>query len=82
MSKLILVIDSQKNCYKCPLNNYHFCNATGNCIVEYMNKNCRPDWCPLKAVPEKYDNASADDSPYYHMSIGWNSCIDDILSEN
>ena len=78
MSKAILVINMPKNCYECDLNNYHFCDATGDCIVKFMNSEHRPDWCPLKAMPEKYNNMACDGSSFYHMCVGWNNCIDEI----
>ena len=79
MSKAILVMDMPDNCYKCPLNSYHFCSLTGSCVVNLMNSNCRPNWCPLKTPPDKYDKAYNDDSPLYHMSVGWNNCVDEVL---
>ena len=79
MSKSILVMDTPKNCYECPLNNNHFCDATNNCTLKYVD--CKPRWCPLKEVPNRYDNVSCDGSSFYHMSVGWNSCIDEILGD-
>lgn len=41
------------NCYECGLNNYHFCDVTGDCIEEYRNTEYRPSFCPLKEAPDK-----------------------------
>lgn len=76
MNKSILVMNTPKNCYECLLNNDHFCGVVGNCIVKFANS--KPDWCPLKVVPERYDNVSCDGSSFYHMCVGWNNCIDEI----
>lgn len=43
----------------------------------------RPDWCPLKPLPEKFDNEKdrklGDFEPLF--KIGWNACIDSITEE-
>lgn len=43
----------------------------------------RPDWCPLKPLPEKFDNEKdrklGDFEPLF--KIGWNACIDEITKE-
>ena len=36
---------------------------------------CRPDWCPLKPVPEKMDCPPMNGENY---EAGWNACIDEI----
>lgn len=40
----------------------------------------RPDWCPLKPLPEKFDDEKdrklGDFEPLF--KIGWNVCIDEI----
>lgn len=80
MNKSILIMNTPENCYKCLLNNNFFCNATNICVVKFIDS--RPDWCPLKQLPERYDKVSCDGSPFYHMSVGWNNCIDEILGDN
>lgn len=47
-----------------------------------MESEIRPDWCPLKPVPEKYDVLAAiENNPNYDPSydIGRNDCIDEII---
>lgn len=39
------------SCYDCELNNYHFCDLTGNCIEQNRDDDTRADDCPLKEVP-------------------------------
>ena len=58
MSKAILVIDMPNNCDKCPL---FFVSARDMCCRALNNKtidypypiNYKPNWCPLKPLPEK-----------------------------
>ena len=73
MNKAILVIDMPESCYECCLNNYHFCDVTADAI----NTEYRPDWCPLKPVPEEqlvwYDDARSD------WERGYNNCLLEIV---
>lgn len=71
MNKSILVIDTPENCYYCELNNYHFCNVTGNNIKEYLATEYRPKWCPLSPLPHRQCMTI--------YGIGYNQCLDDIL---
>ena len=99
MSKAILVIDIPKRCTGCPL---HFLDTPDNNTIKlWCGYNCksvelnnnkignRPDWCPLKHVPEKkvvkqyqgngvYGFKTAEEA---HFAMGWNDCIDEILKE-
>lgn len=92
MSKSILVIDTPKDCKSCP-----FCRGLNVCkIMKYIKRERilssytldyqifeggKPDWCPLKDVPEKTNPPSQ--YPYLHRLIadGWNACIDTILKD-
>lgn len=86
MSKAILVFDMPDKCMECPCCNCNeydtYCGMTDMQLKYDFEQHAyvKPDWCPLKPVPEKqiyytlndYDNASMD---------GWNECIDTILGE-
>lgn len=43
----------------------------------------RPEWCPLKPLPEKFDNEKerklGDFEPLF--KIGWNACLREITGE-
>ena len=90
MSKSILVVDTPKSCMNCQFRAHnvlkHWCeqDKTQRLITEnvlYLNK---PEWCPLKPIPEKYDVLAAiENNPNYDPSydIGRNDCIDKILGE-
>ena len=90
MDKAILVIDMPTRCGECPV-----CASYQSCafsIREYwcstngkdVEPDSKPDWCPLKKVPEKYDVLAAiENNPNYDPSydVGRNDCIDEILEE-
>lgn len=98
MSKAILVIDMPESCEKCPIKNSvgygKWCAGFDDtCIDSYPIK---PDWCPLKPVPEKIDvpnwddnikakNKNAEEVGMYMYDRGhyrgYNICIDKILGE-
>ena len=97
MSKSIIVINTPTNCSQCPLSYYNECFSEHYCrhsdywktITDYdyqrkapIGKDVRPDWCPLKPLPEKQYV-----SPYgghcmnqccTEREKGWNDCIDYI----
>ena len=88
MSKAILVMDMPDSCRKCDFVNMEMCccglflHLTAS--IESVEKYgiCRPDWCPLREVPQKQEVCGkypqADGiTPSY--KIGWNNCIDEIL---
>ena len=77
MSKAVLVMNMPENCFKCKLQNWANCKITNKCHVG----ECRPDWCPLRELPEKipdlkhgYENVEKS-----IIRIGWNACLDMIL---
>lgn len=92
MSKSILVIDTQENCERCPLfrrdidsipEEYCFDGVIKREIVD-LNK--KPDWCPLKEIPEKKEVRNfcfgQRDFEQQGYQQGWNSCIKEIFGEN
>lgn len=40
----------------------------------------RPDWCPLKLLPEKMTGVAQTDH-WNSIKAGWNQCIDEITGE-
>lgn len=96
MEKMILIIDDPVYCKYCPMckerrNFGWYCSKwyptkyDMRCnIIEDIDSQTRPDWCPLKAIPskreEKYASEVGDrDSGFID---GWNACIDEILADN
>lgn len=82
MSKSVLVIDTPEKCDSCMyIGTFHsFCKI--NCR-DIKDTSVKPDWCPLKPLPEKFDNEKdrklGDFEPLF--KIGWNACIDAITGE-
>ena len=92
MNKAILVIDMPKNCNECKIrfddeysNWCPYDNPEPNGVWKYVEKGTKPDWCPLKPLPEKEVNFG---SPYFlydeygdGYTDGWNGCLNVILRD-
>lgn len=84
MSKAILVMDMPDNCSDCKLlDDMSWCCGAFEllgCDYTYeVPDEEKPDWCPLKPMPE-YDSPAINptvENTYYAQ--GWNDCIDEIL---
>ena len=85
MSKAILVIDMPDSCMGC---NFLYCDAENNSescqareksrIVDLENDD-KPDWCPLRKMPEKKKTIGTEsETERIYMNCGWNDCIDAI----
>lgn len=86
MGKSILVIDTPERCSMCKFmrrtdEEYHYCRVLefDYQVDEYMKSTPKgkPDWCPLRDLPEKANHPDYCDSGRYDK--GWNDCIDEIL---
>lgn len=82
MSKSVLVMETPEWCADCSLlvgctEANPKCNAV-NKPIDYIDK--RPDWCPLKPLPEKRGMQRPTDYEYGKMH-GWNAYIDEITGE-
>ena len=77
MSKSVLVIDTPKYCALCVLRSgvlHPFCRVNNRDITDLS---IRPDWCPLKPLPEKMTGVAQTDQ-WNSIKAGWNGCIDEI----
>ena len=90
MGKAILVINMPCSCADCDIRftdeytDWRPVNIEENQtdVFDCANNFTKPDWCPLKALPEK----QVRDYPEYDKYItgyddGWDACIDEILGE-
>ena len=99
MSKSVLVIDTPETCidcifcqeYRTKSREYAYCYVTNgdsendmkliDCIYGYCQS--KPDWCPLKPLPEKMTiprgARNTDDLEY---AAGYNTCINEITGGN
>lgn len=85
MSKAVLVMDMPSNCKDCNMSVLGRKPHTGQMcfrcvhyptIMVLPKKTKRPDWCPLRELPEKksvYTNG--------HYTDGYNDCIDELLGD-
>lgn len=88
MSKSVLVMDTPESCRSCYLRgftlNLQYCKAKLG-IVAIKDTSVKPDWCPLKPLPEKMKVTGIYNGEYFKAGgkppsykIGWNKCIDEI----
>lgn len=87
MAKAVLVMDMPKSCFGC---NFMYCdeeNDTETCQATETERDIdliedRPDWCPLRELPEREtEMTDADDlgRDYVRGTMdGWNACLDAI----
>ena len=88
MAKAVLVMDMPECCADCACSYFErdskelnlICGATGG---EDANNVGKPDWCPLRELPEKmpdlehgYENVEKS-----IIRIGWNACLEKITGD-
>ena len=74
MSKAVLVMDMPSSCLDCKLQDWLNCRIVKGC---HTGKS-RPDWCPLRELPEKRE--PRDETNLYSLgkAQGYNACIDKL----
>lgn len=86
MSKAVLVMDMPESRMGCNFmycdaeNNKESCQARENARVVDLEKESKPDWCPLRTMPEKDKRIDTCLNKQYVR--GWNACIDVIIGDN
>lgn len=86
MRKAVLIMDMPKGCDNCRLSliahdsdlyeeGECFCVA-GLESVDCVSEGSRPDWCPLRELPEKNFTVRSDAGNDYRS--GWDACLDQI----
>lgn len=89
MSKALLTMDMPNSCMGC---NFLYCDAESNvesCQAREkskpidLEKEDKPDWCPLRPIPEKKEILRTNQYQFGVLgrgfSEGWNACVDKIL---
>lgn len=51
--KAALIIDMPDNCIDCPISTCYSCHVHG---LQPHPRKGKPDWCPLRPLPEKQSN--------------------------
>lgn len=84
MSKSVLVMNTPENCKSC----IHISTFRAFCRIncrDIKDIGTKPDWCPLKPLPEKMKATGLYNCEYFKAGdrppsykIGWNDCIDEI----
>lgn len=93
MPKAVLVMNMPDTCENCTCkyssyknDELYDCAITGKAIpINGGHYEDRPDWCPLRELPEKEtEMTDADDLGVEYVRgtmDGWNACLDEILKE-
>lgn len=81
MAKGVIVVDVPERCIECELmctdqHGNNFCFIIG---FDELIEDDKPDWCPIKPLPEKMDYQSRHGLLQEQIMVGWNMCIDAIL---
>lgn len=91
MSKAVLVMDMPSNCKDCNMSvlgrEPHTGQMCFRCvhhptIMVLPKETKRPDWCPLRELPEKMQVCGKypqEDKIVPSYKIGYNACIDELL---
>lgn len=83
MSKSVLVIDTPENCRSCYLRgftlNLQYCRGK---LKDIKDTSIKPDWCPLKPLPEKKEEEYWRSKLSLAWIRGWNTCISKIKGGN
>lgn len=82
MSKSVLVMNTPESCRSCYLRGFtldlQYCRVKKKDIKDTSVK---PDWCPLRPLPEKMAGVAPTDHWINSIKAGWNGCIDEITGE-
>lgn len=85
MAKAILVMDMPGSCFQCRflrIDTEHV-KVIERCGALEVGRQLdtesydKPDWCPLRKLPEKVNHPDYCDNGRFDK--GWNACLDEIL---
>lgn len=73
------VFETPKDCFSCPFlicAKEHYCEVEdGGRLIEVNVCDGKPDWCPLRPLPKRYDEGQMREQK------GWNACLDEITGD-
>lgn len=90
MAKAVLVMDMPECCADCPCSFFERDNPILNLICGVTQEDAynvgKPDWCPLRELPEKeettYPQACYENSYWTdEMKAGFNACLNEIMRQ-
>lgn len=81
MAKGIIVMDVPETCGDCACCQYdgqydRYCGVNGEDLMNIDWNGEKPDWCPIKPMPERAYHENYCDAGRYDK--GWNECLDEI----
>lgn len=87
MPKAVLVMDMPECCVDCCCGYFERYTKELNLVCgatrEDANNVEKPDWCPLRELPDKIPDLKSgyEDLGTSIRRVGWNACLDEILEE-
>lgn len=90
MAKAVLVMNMPECCADCPCSFFERDNPILNLICGVTQEDAynvgKPDWCPLRELPEKeettYPQACYENSYWTdEMKAGFNACLNEIMRQ-
>ena len=86
MAKAVLVMDMPETCKDCSCKYFSYkddalydCAITGKTIpINGGRYGEKPDWCPLRELPEKKGGDKWQDEISDSYNAGWNACLEEI----
>ena len=57
----------------------NYCPCDRDDVTAYIRNDTKPDWCPLKPIPQRANHPDWCDGGRYDK--GYNACIDEILGD-
>lgn len=83
MAKGIVIIGIPNCCAECSLVNIDedlnlSCDAT-SLYIDVKKLNSKPDWCPIKPIPDRKSEDFGQTIISAARGEGWNECLDEIL---
>lgn len=84
MSKSIIIIDTPKTCAECRASycaDIWYCyGGTYRRMLTSNEIYAKPDWCPLKEMPERLHQHIIEGKPVFDKYYigGWNNCLEVI----
>lgn len=96
MAKGYVIVDMPECCSECQLCTYEgdvnshmgfFCDGSvidgfgfSKIPDEIVYHDLKPDWCPIKEFPEKYDDVNVYEPDFGEFRKGYNKCLKEILN--
>ncbi len=97
MKKSVFVMETPETCCDCHFcyefneGIEAFCYVTNSDTNKTLIKeidckdgycNGKPDWCPLRPLPEKIEVGDVDNIHNFNRAVGWNTCLDEVAGES